>query len=560
MDGASDAEASFARAVRAAAEAPDQGQATAVGRTTESIARAGAKLLVLEGPDTDGTAVAVTVTPAVIGRGRAADIPLSDPAVSLRHAELRLAAALPAPVFVLLDLGSTSGTLVNGIAVTGEVELRHGDVIAVGRTELRFLRHDEAPAQKAVAPSPPTFADQTEALTLRQETAVPKAEESAAPPDLRQRVRRTATVVIAGSVLLLVLLLAGRALYMRFFSDASPGQVRAQIAQLLPQGKKRLLELDVDGARATVETILALDPGNADAESLGRLVRTEADARDALTLALRLGDEDRDVEARQVLKRIPDASAFAPSRDRLEQALVDRALMRARREIEALLDAGRIPEALALAERTAAEHPRDPAMQTLLARVREAEARRPKHPLLAQARAMFAAGDVQGARVTAQDGGYRAYVRDLDDFEAALEKGKAALRRFDEKAAVPHLDEAWRLLAPLGGSAETPIVAETRRPYAKALVLAGSAKLDKGDGCGAARDLFRAARVAPQDVAVEQKLRRLEQKAEAGLVRARAARLQDPERAAAIARESLCYARSDTREADELRSLARFSP
>jgi len=58
---------------------------------------------------------------------------VQDTSVSRRHAELR-------PTedgWVLVDLGSTNGTRVNGAGVT-ERQLHDGDTISVGDTQLRF--------------------------------------------------------------------------------------------------------------------------------------------------------------------------------------------------------------------------------------------------------------------------------------------------------------------------------------------------------------------------------------------------------------------------------------
>ena len=73
--------------------------------------------------------------PMVIGRDPAVDIVVHDPHLSRRHAEIR-----PTDEGVsLLDLGSTNGTWVNGLRTTGAVRLADGDVILIGRTELRFF-------------------------------------------------------------------------------------------------------------------------------------------------------------------------------------------------------------------------------------------------------------------------------------------------------------------------------------------------------------------------------------------------------------------------------------
>lgn len=72
----------------------------------------------------------------VIGRGTDADIQVNDPGVSRRHAEIRLMPEGPAGVrVVLVDLGSTNGTLVNGRR-TSEAELTEGSRIKVGTTEM----------------------------------------------------------------------------------------------------------------------------------------------------------------------------------------------------------------------------------------------------------------------------------------------------------------------------------------------------------------------------------------------------------------------------------------
>jgi pSer/pThr/pTyr-binding forkhead associated (FHA) protein len=40
----------------------------------------------------------------------------------------------------ILDLGSTNGTFVNGARLDGRRQLREGDVVQIGDTELRFER------------------------------------------------------------------------------------------------------------------------------------------------------------------------------------------------------------------------------------------------------------------------------------------------------------------------------------------------------------------------------------------------------------------------------------
>jgi hypothetical protein len=72
---------------------------------------------------------------ATIGRLKESDIVLSDPGASRRHAEVRRTA----DGYVLVDLGSTNGTMVNERSVS-EQPLSEGDRITIGRTVLEFRR------------------------------------------------------------------------------------------------------------------------------------------------------------------------------------------------------------------------------------------------------------------------------------------------------------------------------------------------------------------------------------------------------------------------------------
>lgn len=81
----------------------------------------------------DGRRVGIGDEIITIGRLPECGIVLDDPNVSRRHAQLRREAGR----IVLVDLGSTNGTKVNGVMVR-EHALEPGDVISVGTTLLRF--------------------------------------------------------------------------------------------------------------------------------------------------------------------------------------------------------------------------------------------------------------------------------------------------------------------------------------------------------------------------------------------------------------------------------------
>jgi hypothetical protein len=81
----------------------------------------------------DGRRFPLADVPLAIGRATDAPIRVTDTSVSRRHAEIRPSAG----GWVIVDLGSTNGTRVNGAPVT-ERKLDDGDTITVGDAVLRF--------------------------------------------------------------------------------------------------------------------------------------------------------------------------------------------------------------------------------------------------------------------------------------------------------------------------------------------------------------------------------------------------------------------------------------
>jgi hypothetical protein len=70
----------------------------------------------------------------VLGRSRDCDITLSDSNVSRRHAEIRPSGGS----WIINDLGSTNGVVVNGRRIDRPVVLNAGDVVELGTSRLTF--------------------------------------------------------------------------------------------------------------------------------------------------------------------------------------------------------------------------------------------------------------------------------------------------------------------------------------------------------------------------------------------------------------------------------------
>ncbi|MGI5865704.1 MAG: FHA domain-containing protein, partial [Myxococcales bacterium] len=127
-------------------EQPPDG-ATVVFDTTDPGLRArrsgaSARLEVTAGPKA-GEQFALGPGETVIGRQDDCTIVISDISVSRRHVMVRRRGAS----YVLSDLGSGNGTLLNGEPVEGEVELQDGDLFTMGDTEVCF-HLEAAPAAR----------------------------------------------------------------------------------------------------------------------------------------------------------------------------------------------------------------------------------------------------------------------------------------------------------------------------------------------------------------------------------------------------------------------------
>ncbi|HEY6462877.1 MAG TPA: FHA domain-containing protein, partial [Polyangiaceae bacterium] len=99
-------------------------------------------LSVVEGPDAGRRFVVHAADPrALVGQSPVCAVRLADREVSRRHAALEVTG----DALHVVDLGSTNGTFVDGLAVDG-ARLRGGETVRVGSTVLRVDRADAATA------------------------------------------------------------------------------------------------------------------------------------------------------------------------------------------------------------------------------------------------------------------------------------------------------------------------------------------------------------------------------------------------------------------------------
>jgi hypothetical protein len=85
--------------------------------------------------EAEGTRFTISPTGAVIGRSSSCDVVLANPDVSRQHAQI---AFDDVEGWIVEDLGSTNGVIVNGGRVAGSLRLSNGDQIKLGPVSGRF--------------------------------------------------------------------------------------------------------------------------------------------------------------------------------------------------------------------------------------------------------------------------------------------------------------------------------------------------------------------------------------------------------------------------------------
>jgi sigma-B regulation protein RsbU (phosphoserine phosphatase) len=113
-----------------------------------------------------------SISRITIGRSRRSSIPLTDPSLSRRHAELQRRGRN----WILHDCGSRNGTLVNGERIKEPRVLRAGDVIELGRLSLLFEPEPESIATVRISDAQ-VESGETQTLTRAQARSMQPADD-----------------------------------------------------------------------------------------------------------------------------------------------------------------------------------------------------------------------------------------------------------------------------------------------------------------------------------------------------------------------------------------------
>ncbi len=537
-------------------------EVTAIRTAPDKPALRGGRLKVLVGDDA-GKDVILDVTPYVVGRQ--GDLKLTDPTVSRAHIELYLDEEEGA--WIIDELGSGSGTLLNGAPLELSTVLKHGDVIAVGQSELRFSWAERMPEPKPPdeAGEPPKERTRTGVRLQRQEALTQTKTMPKRPggDDDARRSRRTLIAAALAIALILVLGVGAAAYFVFFHGTADAAQVEAQVATLLAEVRAHTDDGDLAGAQQRLSAVLALVPNHPEAESLSRMLASDVEAALALKEARRLFDDGQVEEALAKLRFIPDSSRFAEGREELKADVDERAQKVSVRRVEARIDEGDLDGAAALLAVHLERWPKDTFANAMKARIEKLKnAPPPEDPVVGRARNAFQQGDSMEARVLTEQAAAkgsapaRRYLANLDAYEDSLTKGRDLLRKKDKRAA-SELDRAYRLLDVLGRRTSGPEAKRVGKLLADALFLEAVSARQRGDDCAWAKAARRASSLEGKDAKIAAQLRQVDQKAKAALTRAEARAGHDAAGARRIAEQALCLPASGTATHRALKRLLR---
>jgi pSer/pThr/pTyr-binding forkhead associated (FHA) protein len=523
-----------------------------------------------------GETIELHTSPAFVGRDDECAITLADATVSRQHLEFYFEE--DDGQWVAEDMGSGSGSLIGGKPIELPTPIRHGDVITVGRTELRFFyaegRPEQAPESEVQAIPEKTSAGRTAVTKARTLVGKPK---KALPSFRRKKTEAKSTEIkekrsalpwiVAGVALLAIgALVTGSWMGVQWVQKRTatdPKILQNQVRSLIDDAHRLIADRQLQDAEARAQTILALEKDNVEVQSILRTIRTEGEAEVALANAralLKKGDLEG---AQNMLGRIPKSSIFSDDAHGLKSRIDERVRKNRLQALEKQVEAKEYDAAEAALAAFLVDYPNDVAalaLQEKMAAMRNAKA--PTHPSVIEARKLFATGQVDRARAViemhANKGVPQAkrYLTDLERFDTARNAGRAALKAQKGGSASGAFQEAYSLIPPLGGGNGGAVQRRLGLDYGNALYLKGMKQKGSGDKCGAAKSLWRAKQVSPKDAKIKAQTRAFAIEARAAIDTARAKSASDPGAAKAMAQKARCLVQASSPEGRQLRLLA----
>ena len=572
-----DPERELADAIAESVDGRAIGEDTVVTSEPPTERPRGAQLLIRSGPQAE-QAFWLNRSPAIVGRGEDATLRLEGAALSRAHCSFTFQPE--EGTWTLENLSSRSGTLHNGIFLENAQPVDHGDIVHVGEYELRFLWHEKIPEQidnaadelSGVHEDEPEehsvvvrAITQVRTIATQVETTVVFAGIGEDPPPKTLWLRRFLFRFIALGLLVGLFMVVGVQLQKLWdHLQVDPEQVKQQVAGLMERAQENFTARRLDEAQLELETVQSLDPDNANARSLLRVIDGERASQKVLEEAQAMAFSGKHDEARKHLLRIADSSLFAVGRTRLLRTLDEKERDASFEALRPLMLAGPSKERDEALMAHAARWPDDPKVKSVLEGIVKEKAV-PFTPTenLGAAKRAFAGGNTEKAKRLVQGdaakGNHpaRRYLAELNVYEDKLASGRSQLKKMKSKEAREDLERALLALKRLGAKNASVPGRRIARPIANALYLDAMRRKKQGDECAWGEAILQAHRWSAGDTKIKAQKRAVEAKAKAGLMRARAAATGNAKKARAIARAHQCFAEPASKTGKALRKLAR---
>jgi len=206
-----------------------------------------------------------------IGRAEDNDLQLADPKVSRHHARVHKEGT----TYVLEDLGSANGTLVNGVPLTEPHTLQHGERITVGDVELTYEEPGRSSEDTVIAPA--SVAGEQPKLAKQP---VPPPPVAAPPPESSAKGASGLTiglVVAAVVVFAVIAILVAFLVVPGLMGEATPAVMATQTPQVVTATDAPAPSTTPVESTVTTPELATSEPVAGSSEEFDQLL-TQADA------------------------------------------------------------------------------------------------------------------------------------------------------------------------------------------------------------------------------------------------------------------------------------------
>ena len=557
------ADQEFRHAVLAADEVLPE---TAVGEEPDNEMNSflNGELEVISGEDADQK-YELKNYPSHLGRANTAcHINLTDTAVSHTHLIFDYI-EMTGRWTVCPSADAPDGALLNSVRIQEIKNLSHGDVIRIGRSELRFFYRSGAPQKQEIfsqdmADDEPTMSS-LRSLTGRffgsaneGTSSFPEAEQTSLGKQKKQR-------QTLGLVALAVLLCAvgGYVIWMKA-STSNRLLNEAQVMALLEEAITNVEEKDIVGAATKIESLLPWVEEIPELKSFQRILISEQESQTHFAAARVKYSNGKIAEMESLLTKIPHSSIFADDRDALRADTQEKQAVIRIEKIETLIQKRNFTEAISEIKSYRTLWAENEKIESLMRKIEnqkgksppDSERMRQSRGLLRQGSHLAALKVFDGQTMSALERGLQ---KELLRFKDALAMGRQALKSKSGSKALKAFSSVKMLYARISRSDEpTAFTRSLTQNLANAHFLLGASSYAKSH-CKGASHFRQAYALVPDDLKTQQRLERMRLEADQIYREAKAASKLNPKVAHEKAAAALCLVPKDSALYRSLKSL-----